>query len=568
MQPRGYQVEAVGSLYTYFQSKQGNPLLALPTGTGKSVVIAMFLQSLYHYWPKQRVIVLTHVKELIGQNFEKLCALWPAAPAGIYSAGLNRKQSDKPITFAGIGSIARKGHLFKDTDLIIIDEAHMVGPNDETLYRKFLGQLKGYNPNLKVVGLTATPWRLGTGKLTDAGIFTDVAFDITGLSAFNRLIAEGYICSLIPKQTTQMLDTDGLHMRGGEFVQGELQIAVDKYEVTQAALKEVLEQASGRRHWLVFASGVEHAIHISDMLNDMGVKSVAIHSNMGDAERDEAIRGFKQGKYQAAVNNNVLTTGFDFPAIDMIVMLRPTASTVLWVQMLGRGTRPFTCAEYTKENCLVLDFAGNTKRLGPINDPVIPRKKGEKGGVAPVKLCESCATYNHASVTHCVFCGAEFHFHVKIKQTPSNQELLKGDMPITEVYKIDTITYSKHEKEGRPPMLKASYYCGLRLFSDYVCIEHDGFAQRKAKQWWKERSTVAFPISAELGLALTSHIKPPTHIRVWINKKHPEILNYCFDGSCFGSQEATEIKPAINKIAWKPIAAKHTHDLQDDDIPF
>jgi DNA repair protein RadD len=530
-------------------------------------VIAMLLQMVYHYWPGQRVMVLTHVKELIQQNYDKLITLWPGAPAGVYSAGLNRKESNRKITFAGIGSVAKKAQLFGHIDLVLIDEAHLVSPNDETLYQFFLAALKAVNPHVRVIGFTATPWRLGTGRITEDGIFTDVCFDITGMQAFNRLIAEGFLAPLIPRQTKMMLDIEGVHMRGGELIASELQHAVDKYEVTQAAIRETLELAHDRRHWLIFASGVEHACNIADMLNDMGVPTVAIHSKMGDAQRDQAIIDFKAGKYRAAVNNNVLTTGFDFPAIDCIVMLRPTASTVLWVQMLGRGTRPFQCDEYKKENCLVLDFAGNTRRLGPINDPVIPRKKGDKaGGEAPVKLCGSCATYNHASVTHCAYCGAEFTFQVKIKQTAASDELLRGEAPLVEVFKVDHITYSTHEKACRPPMMKVTYYCGLRSFSEYVCIQHDGFAQRKARQWWRERSSAPFPESTEAGLVVASSLTAATHLRIWINKQYPEILTHCFDGTAFGQQEASA-PPTVDTTAQAARVAPSFADM-DDDIPF
>jgi len=366
---------------------------------------------------------------------------------------------------------------------------------------------------------------------------------------------------MVPRQTKQMLDTEGIHMRGGEFVQSELQHAVDKYEITQAALRETLELGFDRKHWLIFASGVEHACNIADMLNDMGIPTVAIHSKMSDAHRDQAILDFKAGKYRAAVNNNVLTTGFDFPAIDCIVVLRPTASTVLWVQMLGRGTRP----AMGKENCLVLDFAGNTRRLGPINDPVIPRKKGQKGGgEAPVKLCGACATYNHASVTHCACCGAEFTFQVKIKQTAASDELLRGEAPLVELFKVDHITYSTYEKAGRPPIMKVTYYCGLRSFNEYVCIQHDGFAQRKARQWWRERSSAAFPDSTADALVLADTLSAATHLRIWINKQYPEILAHCFDGTAFGQREAGALPTTDTAASRVP-----TSEAPDfDDIPF
>ena len=567
LDPRSYQVEAVQSVYQYFQSNSGNPVLALPTGTGKSVVIAMLLQSMFHMYGAQKVMVLTHVKELIQQNYDKLMSLWPAAPAGIYSAGLGKKEASRYITFGGIGSVARKAHLFGRVDIVVIDEAHLVSPNDETTYLRFLSELRAANPMVKVIGLTATPWRLGQGKITTDGIFTDVCFDITGLQAFNRLIAEGYLAPLIPRQTRQLLDMEGVHMRGGEFVANELQHAVDKQEITYAAIKETLENGADRNHILVFASGVEHANNIANMLVDMGQSAIAIHSKMGDAQRDQAIIDFKAGKYRFAVNNNVLTTGFDFPGIDCIVVLRPTASTVLWVQMLGRGTRPMN----GKANCLVLDFAGNTRRLGPINDPVIPRKKGDKaGGEAPVKLCGSCATYNHASVTHCCYCGAEFSFQVKIKQTSSTDEVLRGESPVVEVFKVDHITYSQHEKAGRPPMVKVTYYCGLRSFKEFVCVQHDGFAQRKARQWWRERSEGVMPTTTAGALELVDSVRTATHLRVWVNKQYPEILGHCFDGTAFGTTSEVTEAPSTDTRA--PVAntapVQVAVELEDDDIPF
>ena len=596
IRPRPYQTEAVQSVYDYFTHNTGNPLILMPTGTGKAVVIAMFLESVFRQYPGQRIMVLTHVKELIEQNYLKLLSLWPQAPAGVYSAGLNRRDYLNSIVFAGIASVAKRAQLFGRIDLVIIDEAHLVSPNDETMYRAFLNDLLAVNPHLKVIGLTATGWRLGHGKITDPvvnakgeetpGIFTDVCYDITGLHAFNRLIAEGYLCPLVPKRTSAMLDVDGVHMRGGEFIASELQVAVDKAEVTYAALKETMELGANRHHWLIFASGVQHAEHVQQMLESLGVPTVVIHGKMSMKERDAAIAGFKAGKYRAAVNNNVLTTGFDFPAIDLIVVLRPTASPVLWVQMLGRGTRPFYCdgfdldtiegrlvaiANSQKQNCLVLDFAGNTRRLGPINDPVVPRRKGQKGGEAPVKLCECCGTYNHASVTHCFSCGAEFRFTVKIKQQAATEELIKEDSPIVEVFKVDHITYTKHKKLGKGPMMKVSYYCGLRMFEEFVCVQHEGFARRKAEKWWKERrgeklQYTPLPALTAEALELAEHLQAATHLRVWTNKKYPEILACCFDGTAFGEQQPSAA-PTVQAFSSRG-AATPGPVLQEDDIPF
>lgn len=589
IQARSYQIEAVQSVYDYFATKQGNPLIAMPTGTGKSVVIAMFLRSVFHSYPDQKILCLTHVKELIEQNYLKLLSIWPNAPAGVNSAGLKRRDTINKIIFAGIASIAKCWRDFGFVNLVIIDEAHLVSPNDETMYRVVLEGLKSINPYLKVIGLTATKWRLGHGDITkgEESIFTDTCFDITGLSAFNRLIAEGFLCPVVPKRTQTLLDTNGVHMRGGEFIQAELQNAVDKSEISYAAIKEAMEVGYDRRHWLIFCAGVEHAIHVSDMLNSCGISCLSIHSKLSNKEREDSIHKFKTGQVRALTNNNVLTTGFDMPGIDLILMLRPTQSPVLWVQMLGRGTRPFECAEYKKENCLVLDFAGNTRRLGPINDPVIPKKKGSKTGEAPIKLCECCGTYNHASARYCggepfptvQGCGHEFKIMTKLKQSASTEELIKGDAPVVETYKVDTITVTKHEKHDKPPAMKVTYYCGLKHFTDYVCLEHEGFAARKAREWWRERRaegmSTEVPETTDHALIRFNELKSTTHLRVWVNKKYPEILAYCYDNTAFGTMEASDAYSAPSVTISKKVDdftrvpnVDNLESYKTDDIPF
>jgi DNA repair protein RadD len=190
---RDYQEAAIESIFKYFEDgNTGNPLVALPTGTGKSIVITEFIRRAFTAYPKQRFMKLTHVKELIEQNYKTLRRIWPMAPAGIYSSGLRKRESHFPITFAGIASVVNCPELFGRIDLIFIDEAHLVSPKEGTMYQTFINKLKEVNPHLKVIGFTATHYRLGQGLLTEAGgLFTDVCFDLTSV---------------------QLVDPSGLHL--------------------------------------------------------------------------------------------------------------------------------------------------------------------------------------------------------------------------------------------------------------------------------------------------------------------------------------------------------------------
>lgn len=604
--PHFYQKEAVQSIFDYFAKETGNPLVVMPTGTGKSIVIADFLETVYRHYPNQRIMMLTHVQELIEQNYLELLQLWPQAPAGIYSSGLGRKDSMSRLTFGGIQSVARAMDKFGHIDLLIIDEAHLVSPEEDTLYRALITFLKKTNPFLKVIGLTATPWRMGFGLLTNpGGIFTHICYDISGVHAFNKLIELGFLLPLVPKRTTLELDTEGLHTRGGDFIESEMQERFDKEEITEAALKEAMELGHDRRSWLIFCSGVQHAENTARILTSLGIPCAAIHSKISKEERRDRLRDFKAGRLRALTNNNVLTTGFNHKGLDLIIVLRATKSPILWVQILGRGTRPdyYPGSDLTtlegrllgitqshKQNCLILDYARNTARLGAINDPVIPRKKGEKGGPAPIKCCEICSTYNHISARYCggkaktdpafdpdLGCGAEFSFEIKIKDVASEDAVIKSDLPIIENMKVNHITYSKHEKVGSPPMMKATYYCGMRHFSEYVCPEHTGFAQHKARKWWSNRTNDPFPTSTTEMIELSGALPAATHLKVWINKQYPEIRDYCFDGTAFGTQAQDTTAPQVqvvnanlNPWAKRNQAAeqKPVDTSYDDDIPF
>lgn len=573
---RYYQNEAVDSLFDYFDTHGGtgadgkpvraNPLVCLPTGTGKSVVIGEFVRRAMQRHPGTRIFMATHVKELIKQNADKMRQLWPLAPLGVYSAGLGVRDTMQPITFGGVQSCVGKFPMFGRRDLLIIDEAHLVSQNADTSYLKFIEELmfgvKGVSPNspninpyLKVIGLTATPYRLGLGCMTNGPIFTDIAYNLCTIDGFNRLMAEGFLAPVIPKRTKTELDVSNVGMSKGEFAQNQLQDAVDKETVTFAALSEVVEAGFDRRSWLIFASGVEHAEHIAEMLNNVfGISTVCIHSKKTQTQNDEALELWQTGKVRAAVNMNSLTTGVDHPACDLIAMMRPTMSPGLWVQMLGRGTRPFDWFKvkhedrlrlarfegFVKTDCLVLDFAGNTRRLGPINDPVVPKQKG-KGppGDAPVRICEECGTYNHASARVCIACGAEFTFKEKLSSKASDLALIRSDLPQVEIYKVDRVVMVVHtSKTSGRDSIKVAYFCGLRTFFEYISVESTvRFFKHKSRDWFRQRyhyQTIQptwesdCPNSNAEVLAIAHELRQPQTINVWVNKQTPEILGYGF----------------------------------------
>lgn len=483
MTPRGYQIEAVESVFKYFSNNTGNPLLCLPTGTGKSVIIAMLLKKIFDTFPNQKVLMITHVKELIQQNYEKLKAVWNDAPVGIYSAGLKKRESQQNIIFCGIQSVAKKAELFGSVDLVVIDEAHLVSHNANSQYRNFIAKLKESNAYLKVVGLTATPFRSNFGLLTDAGIFTDIAFDITQKDEFVKLINQGYLSALVPFATNHKIDVSNVKITNGEYNQKELAKAVKVGDITEKILNDAIEIAKNRNKWLIFSCGIEHGKDICNALNEKGILTTCVFGDLSNAERDKNIQDFKTGKYKAIVNYGVLTTGFDCPEIDCIIMMRPTLSPVLWVQMLGRGTRPSA----NKENCLVLDYAGNTGRLGAINDPKIPNKsktknKKQKQGEATLKTCPMCNATNIAQNMYCWKCN---YFFKGEKLNSVSSDLALIEKTSLQFVKISKINISIYQKKGKPKCLKVDYYCGVNKVTEFLCPLHGGYATDMFFKWLK-----------------------------------------------------------------------------------
>ena len=522
---RDYQQRTIDQLYAWFEAgNKGNPCLVLPTGSGKSHIIAALCKDALQSWPETRILMLTHVRELISQNAEKMRQHWPNAPMGIYSAGLRRKELGEPITFAGIQSVRNKAKQIGHVDLVIIDEAHLVSHKDEGGYRTLLTDLRVINANLRVIGLTASPYRLGHGYITDKPAIFDALIEPVSIE---ELIFKGFLCNLRSKLTTTKLEVDGVKKRGGEYIESELQAAVDTDDKNSRVVAEIIKLGAERQSWLVFCAGVAHAHHVRDAMVAQGIVAECVTGETPSAERDRMLTEFKAGRIRALTNANVLTTGFDAPGIDLVAMLRPTMSPGLYVQMAGRGLR----IAPGKNDCLVLDFAGVVEQHGPITAVRAPPKKGDKVGEAPVKVCDNCQEICALSVRVCPACGTEFPEPVRPTLKLSNLDIMgvEGiDMDVS------AWTWRKHisRASGRE-MLSLTYYGGLSDIpvTEYLAVTHDGYAGEKSRRLLADiahKSGVALDYGIadlhEMAQELTGG-RPPTIIEFRREGKFFTIIN-------------------------------------------
>lgn len=607
--------------------------------TGKSVVIGE-IANLAVNRGDSRVLVLAHVKELLEQNAGKIRSLCPSLSVGIYSAGLNCRDTRNPVIVAGIQSIYRKPDILGAFDLVLIDECfpagtmidtprgqipieklhvgqpvrnalgvgkieaissrptrelielklndgstikctpnhpfftdggwckasdlavgsrlfsredvlrllnvtlpeylgvgikvvrithieldnpctvynlqvkghpsyyaqgvlvhncHLIPPDGDGMYRTFLEGQKALNPDVRLVGFTATPFRLKGGLICkEENLLNEICYEAN----LKDMIDQGYLSPLVSKEARTHTDLDNLHIRGGEFVQEDIDTAMDNDKVVDSACREIVNLTRDRKTVLIFCTSIEHCRHVAKRIHEFSGEECAIVTGDTDpAERAETIErmkghpgqpdllGVRKPPLKFCANVAVMTTGLDIPNIDCVALMRPTASAGLMLQMCGRGLR----LSDGKKNCQILDFGGNLKRFGPLDTIHAPEPGTHDMGPAPTKTCPSCQEVVHAGLRQCPCCGYQFPHEEDDKLphdgTAATSAVLSGQVTVEE-FDVTSVHCFEHRKrgwqEGDPVTVRVDYYIGLaNKYSEWICPEHTGYARDKFEKWWK-----------------------------------------------------------------------------------
>jgi superfamily II DNA or RNA helicase len=547
----------------------------LTHNSGKTPVMAWLAQRWLTAWPGTRILVLAHVPELLAQGIEKLREVWPTAPAGVYSAKLKGRDMMSPILYAGIQSIYDKAFDFEPWDVIFVDEAHRIPLSGEATYRRFLRDAKLARPHVRVVGWTATPYRLAGGAICHRDhILNAVCYEV----GVRELIDAGHLCRLRSKAADNTADVSGVKVRGGDFVVGQLSAAVDTEAKVRAAVAEAVQLIGDRQSVLFFCITKEHAHHVSSELAKHGFVAPVVCDGTPDRERAQILADFKERRIRGVCNINVLSEGFDARRTDGIVMLRPTESMGLYYQQAGRALRTHP----DKEDALIIDFSGNVERHGPIDALGRGRVRLQRCGECkelyskalddcpacgwyPSVECDRCGNAERLDAAACSGCGNLLKFKVcgspacgercELAATAcehcgyafppaggaergvnhgtkaSGASILSVDVPPWDVT-VNRVEVDVHRKAGKPASLQVTYYGGSvgERHREWVCLAHAGYAGDKARQWWRKRFGEPVPATAEEAVAtdlfLDAKVAAVTRsIRVKQSGKYTEILS-------------------------------------------
>ena len=533
MQLRQYQQQAVDAVYKYLRRYDDNPCVVIPTAGGKTPILATIVKDAIQQWDG-RVMILSHVKELLEQAVDKIHTVYPECDIGIYSTGLKRWDTDNKCIVAGIQSAYRNTDGFGKFDLIIVDEAHLIPEKGDGMYRNFLRRMKDNNPELRVIGLTATPYRMTSGPIcAPDNVLNNICFEV----GVKELLQQGFLCPLRSKASRQEIDASGLHIRGGEFIESEVDKLMNTGDLVAQACSEIISYARERKAVIIFCCSIDHAQNVLAHIRKHDSTAEAVFGDTLPSFRAEILERFKAGKIKFLINVGVLTTGFDAPNIDCVVLLRPTASPGLYYQMVGRGFR----LHPDKKDCLVLDFGGNIERHGPVDSIQVEPKTDREEPLG--KTCPQCREVVPTAAMLCHVCGHSFikekaeteEREIDHDAAPAKVAILSGEITDTE-YAVQSVRYSVHEKRnaepGAPRTMKIEYRINmLQSFSEWVCPEHGGYVKLKFIRWWRKHAPGCdLPHDAQdaVWLATEGALEWPTHItvRTVSGEKYPKIIGY------------------------------------------
>lgn len=559
---------------------QPNVLLQAATGAGKTIIFSHLVQAFITQYSRMRIVILAHREQLVRQAYDKLLSVWPEGEdkVSIACASVSSTPTDwtRPVIIGSVQTMISRYQDMPEINMLIVDECHRMPPkappkkvnSDGTVederkksqYEVLIQLLRKMYPAMRLLGVTATPYRMGQGLIYREDDprcwFQQMTYQI-GIKDLQR---EGYLCPLVAYSVEE---PDLSHVKrnpGGDFVQKDLAEEMSKDVHLGSAVKAFESRAQDRKHIVIFAVTIEHAELLQDTFERHGYTCAIIHSKMPAKERRAALDDFAAGKVRFIVNVGVLTEGWDCPETDCLLMCRPTESTALYVQMAGRGLR---IAE-GKTDCLMLDLAGNWARHGDPAEPTIRVKQISDEIICPMCFkenpkerytCRYCGAFLHPSAPHppvkCPECGTECtnraircpECGTELKTICNNTPGMKrvgyendGKPKIARVAGTPVVDCNYLSRKGnRMVRITMSCYIGDDTLPTAVPIyldiagEGSKYGQKKAREFWSAHSIMrTFPDTLEEAEELKQDLRFPKHVALKMENGYWEVAEWIY----------------------------------------
>ncbi len=535
---RPYQQEAIDAIYNYCRARDGNPLAVLPTGAGKTRIMCQLANDIVNW--SYRPIVISHSPELVEQTHREICEMAPQLRPSIFCNKLRKKDLSGRVVVASVQSLHYQAASIGMFRVAIVDECDTI-PNARTtgMYHNVISQLRARDEKLRLIGLTATPYRLDGGMIYGGNgcLFDEVCYE----AEITDLINDGYLSPLITRIAKGEVSRAGLKVSGGEFTESSMNEAYTQKRIVAQAAAELMAAMQDRRKCLVFCCSKDHCEMMAEKLPDSAILTYETPDNV----RAAVIHGFKSGHIRYLVNINICAVGFNVPDVDCVALLRPTMSKRLYYQQVGRGMR----IHPSKSDCLVLDFAGNAKAHGPVNrlamkvktdrlvaDVGIKRETDEDA----VRMCPECRTANEISAIECVECGAalrmtrEFSHNAAADTTAVIVDMDKPRDGYEEIKYVECLLHTPRVKnwpESSKCVRIVYHLASGEEISDWKFPE--GHRVEPFRQWWMANSKPPVPSNAVEAIARLNSgaVKFPSHVKLNRKGKYPEIIGRRWNGT-------------------------------------
>jgi DNA repair protein RadD len=538
---RPYQEEAVTEAMRILEDSP-TFLLQAPTASGKTIIFIEMIRRYLTQYPDMKIGILAHRQELIIQAMEKLLNVWPEGvrQAGYACAGVGKVDVDSRIVIGSVQTLARR-ELSEPFDLLIIDECHRLGDaNADSQYNRIIKANLDANPCFRMLGVTATPYRLNHGYIYGDKCRPDKQNIFPALNyqfPMGEAVRQGALVPWHGKQPVDILaDLKKIRLEKGEYNPGELTDLLIRDRHMKSVPEAYENYGKGRKHCLVFAVTIEHAIALRDCFVARGYAADVLHSKMATGDRKATLRAFWAGRTQFLVNVAILTEGWDCPQVDLIMLCRPTKSPALFVQMIGRGMRPHP----GKRDVLILDMSNNFREHGMPENPRVRYRKRIIDEGAPLKTCPCCKELIPLATMTCPVCGMVFtrekEDNKEINKAPQMEDINSGDNR-DEYKRLKPYSFSVYRHKvksamniGKEMLCVTIYFLGhqppIKVFLDIEGVIGIN-AQLKARFVWNFLAKGAkFPKDIGEACERKRELKLPPVLNVNRSKKFKEILEF------------------------------------------